>query len=65
MPRRAKIVALAMMWSGIAICVATVDIAAVQILVVSLALMGSGVVLFWVRTAGWAKASTATNAVAS
>ena len=50
MPRRAKVMALAMMWSGIAICCATVNMATVQMLVIALALTGSSVVLFWVRT---------------
>ncbi len=61
MPRRAKIVALAMMWGGIGICVATVPVVAVQALVVSLALIGSGVVLFWVRTASNTLAVVATQ----
>jgi uncharacterized membrane protein YbaN (DUF454 family) len=52
MPRRAKIVSLALMWAGILFCsYVTIDGSlAIPIAVCLLGLIGTGVLLFWVRT---------------
>jgi uncharacterized membrane protein YbaN (DUF454 family) len=52
MPRRAKVVALASMWSGIALSVATLASvgATAQATTVMLGVVGTATVLFWVRT---------------
>lgn len=52
MPRRAKVVSLAMMWAGILLCsYVTVDASlALPVAVCLLGLIGTGVLLFWVRT---------------
>ncbi len=51
MPRRAKVAALGSMWTGIALsCVALSGIDAAQMATVTLGLVGTATLLFWVRT---------------
>lgn len=52
MPRRAKVVSLSLMWAGILVCsYVTMDAGrAVPVAVCLLGLVGTGVLLFWVRT---------------
>ena len=50
MPRRAKIISLTMMWSAILISSWVTAIPIVAIVAVSLGLIGSLVILFWIRT---------------
>ena len=51
MPLRAKVVSLAAMWGGIALCVAfSGPSIVVPSIVISLGLVGTLVLLFWVRT---------------
>jgi uncharacterized membrane protein YbaN (DUF454 family) len=51
MPLRAKVISLAAMWGGIALCVAfSGPSLVVPSIVISLGLIGTYVLLFWVRT---------------
>lgn len=51
MPRRAKIISLTMMWSAILISSWVTGLPVVAMVAISLGLIGSGVILFWIRTA--------------